>query len=623
MTPGIPQRLTQPQLKELESAHQLLRQGCANEAMALVQRVVNDTPSSADALLLLAMCLADIGDVPGAEAGFLRALEHAPHHPGILFNFGTWLSRQGKAHAAAQSYLAATAIKPDFFDAWIKLGILMLEQSDFAQAAVMFQRAVDLQPDAAHAWQGFGRAKQSLGDLDAAVKALHQATRLSPSDSSPRIDLGVTEQLLGRLEDALASFEQARGLGATGPGIADAIIDLLGNLGRTDEALEQGRRLVDAHPQFVPGQVKLARLLWSNDAERDAESDPFSIMRSAVRQQPANRALQTEFATLLIEARRGQEALDLVRMMRRSNSSDAFLVWLEALACDSLLLHEQAGSLFAQAYPVLGSYSADFLNAYVRHLYRSGDWEAVARYANEAIVLDFANQESWAHLGTAWRLVGDPREHWLMNYEQLVGLIEVDLPPLPSGDVQSLEALKTTLDGMHRSTRDPLNQSVRHGSQTSGNLFARSDPTIAAARAALQAAAERWLTKLPVDLSHPFLSRNNHGVKMMGSWSVKLRSFGHHVNHFHQDGWMSSAFYVSLPASVNQGTEADAGCIQFGQPAVELGLDLSPRRIVRPKAGYLALFPSYMWHGTLPFSDAEPRTTIAFDMQPRAAQGKG
>jgi len=109
----------------------------------------------------------------------------------------------------------------------------------------------------------------------------------------------------------------------------------------------------------------------------------------------------------------------------------------------------------------------------------------------------------------------------------------------------------------------------------------------------------------------------------MGSWSVKLRSFGHHVNHFHQDGWMSSAFYVSLPASVNQGTEEDAGCIQFGQPAVELGLDLSPRRIVRPKAGYLALFPSYMWHGTLPFSDAEPRTTIAFDMQPRAAQGKG
>ena len=61
---------------------------------------------------------------------------------------------------------------------------------------------------------------------------------------------------------------------------------------------------------------------------------------------------------------------------------------------------------------------------------------------------------------------------------------------------------------------------------------------------------------------------------------------------------------------------SDAGWIQFGQPMEELGLDLLPRRLIRPKPGYLALFPSYTWHGTVPFVDAEPRLTIAFDMQP-------
>ena len=30
----------------------------------------------------------------------------------------------------------------------------------------------------------------------------------------------------------------------------------------------------------------------------------------------------------------------------------------------------------------------------------------------------------------------------------------------------------------------------------------------------------------------------------------------------------------------------------------------------------LALFPSYMWHGTVPFEDEQPRMTIAFDMRP-------
>jgi hypothetical protein len=28
------------------------------------------------------------------------------------------------------------------------------------------------------------------------------------------------------------------------------------------------------------------------------------------------------------------------------------------------------------------------------------------------------------------------------------------------------------------------------------------------------------------------------------------------------------------------------------------------------------LFPSYMWHGTIPFRDAALRTTIAFDAVP-------
>jgi Putative 2OG-Fe(II) oxygenase len=37
---------------------------------------------------------------------------------------------------------------------------------------------------------------------------------------------------------------------------------------------------------------------------------------------------------------------------------------------------------------------------------------------------------------------------------------------------------------------------------------------------------------------------------------------------------------------------------------------------VQPAPGRLVLFPSYMWHGTIPFHDAQPRTTIAFDVVP-------
>jgi len=40
------------------------------------------------------------------------------------------------------------------------------------------------------------------------------------------------------------------------------------------------------------------------------------------------------------------------------------------------------------------------------------------------------------------------------------------------------------------------------------------------------------------------------------------------------------------------------------------------RRSVRPRVGTLVLFPSYLWHGTIPFHSQHARTTIAFDAIP-------
>jgi hypothetical protein len=78
-------------------------------------------------------------------------------------------------------------------------------------------------------------------------------------------------------------------------------------------------------------------------------------------------------------------------------------------------------------------------------------------------------------------------------------------------------------------------------------------------------------------------------------------------------GWLSSAFYVALPAAVADGHQ---GWLQFDQPGIRTQPPLGPQRFVRPEPGLLVLFPSYMWHGTVPFSGDEPRLTIAFDLIP-------
>jgi hypothetical protein len=46
-----------------------------------------------------------------------------------------------------------------------------------------------------------------------------------------------------------------------------------------------------------------------------------------------------------------------------------------------------------------------------------------------------------------------------------------------------------------------------------------------------------------------------------------------------------------------------------------LGIALDPFRTVAPEPGWLTLFPSIMWHGTVPIAGGE-RMTVAFDVKP-------
>ena len=87
---------------------------------------------------------------------------------------------------------------------------------------------------------------------------------------------------------------------------------------------------------------------------------------------------------------------------------------------------------------------------------------------------------------------------------------------------------------------------------------------------------------------------------------------GHHIGHVHPQGWLSSAFYVAVPDAGEAGPPP-AGWLSLGAPPADLGLDLPPLRQIEPKPGRLVLFPSTMWHATLPVAGGE-RLTVAFDV---------
>lgn len=617
--PSALQALTVAQTTQVAAVLQLLRAGKSGDALVISRRLASEAARSPDAQQLLAMCYAEIGDVGQADSAFRSALELAPDNLLLLVNYGTMLRKFGRAEEALNVFQRAAGVAPDSAQAWLEVGITALQAGRNPLSLSALGRAVELQPDSALAWHALGNARRADGQVEGAESAFDKAISIAPEYGSAWVNLGAVRRLLGRSDQAIACFERAGKLSYASPELCDVHAGALLDVGRLEEALEMARRLTREYPDFAPGHVTLAHLLWEYGPAVGDES-AIAGFRAAVQSRPNNHALRLAFASFLLSAGQAEDALHEIRTLQLT-APQATLLSFEANALDLLGRVDQAGVVYEQLHRTVGQGDPALLNTYARHLLKAGKYDAAAERCLEATRIDPANQQAWAYLATAWRLLDDPREFWLCDYERLIGLVGIEPPPGFGGQEDFLNTLKSTLEGLHRARREPLHQSLRGGSQTPGRLFGRSDPVIAAARSSLLSAVERWVATLPADPNHPFLVRKARGLQVSGSWSVKLWSSGSHVNHIHSEGWMSSAFYVSLPPSIGAQDAAGpgAGYIQFGQPPVELGLDLPPRRVIRPEPGRLALFPSYMWHGTVPFEDDQPRITIAFDIVPSSA----
>lgn len=601
--------------EHLQKTFALLQAGRNAEALPAARSLATRAPGWAQARHALALALAASGHPDDAVHEFETALQLAPDDPSILRNYGVLLRRAGDAEGAIRCMERLVQAAPGEAAAWRDLGETALRAGQARQAEQALERAVAI--DGCHplAWHLLGNACRRTGNLERAEHAFHKCVELAPTQWTAWLNLGAVLRLTGRPGDAVALYELLESHGYQGPELLDAWAGALLDTGDPEGAIQRAQELTARYPDFTEGHLTLAHLLWEF-AEPGRESLAEEAFRRAVRAQPRNATLRAGFVRWLMASRRWDEAVREARALRAEIDAPPIMA-LEADALEGAGSVRESSGLYRALHAGWGRRNVPFLNAYARHLLRSGEAGHAERVAADALDEDGYSQEAWAYRGTAWRLLGDPREHWLYDYEQLIGVIDAGFAAAPEGGEDGQVLFRQTLERLHRARREPRQQSVRGGTQTAGRLLQRPDPVLAGMRAHLVAAVESWIASLPRDERHPFLSRNSGRVSLGGSWSVRLLSSGAHADHIHPEGWISSAFYVSLPPTVRDASPGStAGHIRFGQTPADLALDLPAKRVITPKEGRLVLFPSYVWHGTEPFTDDHARLTVAFDMAP-------
>ncbi|MBY8822414.1 2OG-Fe(II) oxygenase family protein [Sphingomonas colocasiae] len=477
----------------------------------------------------------------------------------------------------------------------INMAIDLRDAGRGAEAIGLLREALGSNPRNPRLWQTLGVVHRVLEQSAAAIAAFAEAAKLVPGDL--KAAYGVAQASLEAGRPAVALFDRACALAPADGSLLIGRAAALIAEGRGAEATAFLDAIVTANPAWGDGQATLARIRWMM-GDVDGFTQGYERALAAA---PNHGGLWIALLNTLLHAERYDRAAEVLASARQAIGAHSALMPAEAICASELGEDARADVLFAQLAPQA---DVTLVERHMRHLLRTGRPEQAASLA-EPWLARSEGERLWPFVSLAWRLIDDPRSAWLDGDPALIGIH--DLADL------DLDRLAARLRTLHLAKRDPLGQSVRGGTQTDGPLFAHEAPEIQALRARIVDAVERHIATMGTrDPKHPALRHVGKRFRFAGSWSVRLTGAGHHSNHIHPQGWLSSAFYVALPPQEDMGP-APAGWLGFGGPPTELSLDMAPLRHIEPKPGRLVLFPSTMWHGTMPIAGGE-RLTVAFDV---------
>lgn len=599
-------------LDVLRTASACINLGQHTQARDLLAPLIRAQPNCAEAHRLLGVSLCQTGEFSRAQSVLRKYLRLREDDADTLLLLCRMLSQTGQAAEALNMVRSAFEHAPGNLRIACALARMLLAQSQTEEASKVLETLLPGQEDTAFGefWMLLGHARMLLSQPAAAAEAFRTLVRLEPRNHDARLRLAAA---LADSENAVEAEVEVRHCMAGGASSTDAAFILARSLmgqGRHDEAEAQLRIVVKAQPGHLIAQRNLAELAWMRTGDIEAACVELD---SALRKQPRLHALRIAKAQVLLGARQAPAALEEIEAGLAHESSAVDL--LSAAATVALEFDGTRALEFAKRALAILPHDQGSTIALGKAFLATGDAHPALDIAMKLQAAYPADGQVLALQADAMRMLGDERYRELLDYSRFVRAFALDTPPGWPNLGAYVADLQLVLERAHVLKAHPVGNSLRNGSQVELVPERSSEPAIRAFPSAVDGPIRRYIGAL--GRSESIMQRRNTGrYRLSGMWSVRLRPHGFHVNHYHPAGWISSACYLHTPSSVEKA--GGEGWLKFGEPAFPTTPALGPEYFLKPEPGVLALFPSYMWHGTAPFSgaDTESRLTIAFDVVP-------
>lgn len=589
---------------------ELLQRGNFESAHAQLETVVAAYPDFVEALRLLAGARLALGHPEAAEELLRRALAIDPNWLPTLATLGELLLGSGRSDEAETLLKRAAIGSRPYAHAALLLARYYNDTGRHAEAlAVAAPICLGGKADAELASQHVS-ALASMGRLQEAVATYRHITAAAPGNPAAAHALAVALSATGEYEEVRRLAQHIIARGYRSASLYSTYARSLIAQGALDEAEAALRDSLKMDPRQADAHNNLAQLVWLRTGD---VSQATVALDQALQTFTNDDALWGTKAAILQGAGEARAAYEcLAQRAARARGSPTLLVraGLAALEFDAATAMELAERAMI-ALP--GNAAARKL--LVAAKLGTGDAQGALTHCEMLLTMAPDDQYLIALQTTAWRLLGDERYGQLCDYQRLVVPAQLEVPPAWPDMASFLNDLKSSLNRLHNPRGHALLfQSLRRGTETTQDLSRSTDPAIQALFSAFSAPIEHYIERMGRG-SDPLRRRNSGRWRFNGSWSVRLHPSGFHTNHVHPRGWISSACYIDLPESMSD-SNTQEGVLTFAEPSIPTTPRLTAEYFVRPAAGMLVLFPSYFWHGTVPFSGSQTRLTVAFDAVP-------
>ncbi len=536
------------------------------------------------------------------EAGIAQSLSEAVGH-----------LEGGRPQQAAKLCRQVLKRRPDQPDALNLAGIAAFHSGQGERALDYLRRATKSRPDHVDSHNNLGNVLRMTGAFEEAEAAYRRALAIAPEHGDALFNLGLVLEALERPEEAAANHERVV---AQRPDFADGHLSLgnaLKRLDRLAEAEAAYRRAIALAPGAVAAQINLGVVL----RERGRAAEAEAVYRRAIALAPQDPDAHYNLGIALQDQERLEEAEASYRQVLgvapdyvQALINLGYLLQSTGRHSDAVLAYERAVALaphLAEAQVNLAELRLEL-----------GEAEAALAGCDAFLAEHPANTAMLAFKAVLLNEIGD--EAGLRALTGDAALIEpIRFAEGPGGeDIAALNAaLVEHLLAHPTLVEAPASHATREG-RHSGELLVEPKGPVAQLERLIRRAVETYGREREAASPHPFLAARPPRFAL-SVWGVVLSGAGHQIPHIHPSAWLSGVYYPRVPAAVDAHGLGQAGWIEFGRPPDHFHCRRAPKVVAfRPEEGLMLLFPSYLYHRTIPFEDEAIRVSIAFDVRPSA-----